>query len=75
MVSELCLPLRAGERVIGVLNAESPTLLGDDARWELERCADLLSRRIEQLGGPEVDGAPGAAAGPRGRAAGGARGS
>ena len=56
-------------RVVGVLNAESPTLLGDDARRELERCADLLARRIEQLGGPEPDGAPGAAAGPRRRAA------
>src|SRR5688500_9252816 len=54
VVSELCLPLRNGERVIGVLNAESPTLLGADARWELERCADLLARRIDDLGGPEV---------------------
>jgi diguanylate cyclase (GGDEF)-like protein len=54
VVAELCVPLRAGQRVVGVLNAESPTLLGGDARWELERCADLLSRRIEQLGGPEA---------------------
>jgi diguanylate cyclase (GGDEF)-like protein len=54
VVSELCLPLRNGERVIGVLNAESPTLLGPDARWELERCADLLARRIDDFGGPEV---------------------
>ena len=58
VVAELCLPLRAGQRVVGVLNAESPTLLGGDARWELERCADLLSRRIEQLGGPELEVPP-----------------
>ncbi|HWM09696.1 MAG TPA: EAL domain-containing protein, partial [Solirubrobacteraceae bacterium] len=58
VVAELCLPLRASGRVVGVLNAESPTMLGDDARWELERCADLLGRRIEELGGPEAKVAP-----------------
>jgi diguanylate cyclase (GGDEF)-like protein len=58
VVAQLCLPLRTGDRVIGVLSAESPTLLGDDARWELDRCADLLGRRIEELGGPEARVAP-----------------
>ena len=54
VVAEICVPLRAGDRVIGVINAESPTMLGDDTRWEVERCADLLARRIEELGGPEA---------------------
>jgi diguanylate cyclase (GGDEF)-like protein len=58
VVAQRCLPLRAGGRVIGVLNAESPTMLGGDARWELDRCADLLARRIEELGGPEAQVAP-----------------
>ena len=54
VVAEICVPLKAGERVIGVINADSPTKLGEDARWEIERCADLLARRIEELGGPEA---------------------
>jgi diguanylate cyclase (GGDEF)-like protein len=53
VVAELCVALRASGRVVGVLNADSPTKLGPDARWEIERCADLLGRRIEELGGPE----------------------
>ncbi len=58
VVAELCVPMRNGDRVIGVLNCESPTLLGDDARWEMDRCADLLARRIGELGGPEARVAP-----------------
>jgi diguanylate cyclase (GGDEF)-like protein len=54
VVAELCVPLHASGRVVGVLNADSPTMLGPDARWEVERCADLLGRRIEELGGPEA---------------------
>jgi diguanylate cyclase (GGDEF)-like protein len=54
VVAELCLPLRIGDRTVGVLNAESPTPPDGGLRWELERCADLLARRIEQLGGPET---------------------
>jgi diguanylate cyclase (GGDEF)-like protein len=54
VVAEICVPLKAGDRVIGVINADSPTKLGEDARWEIERCADLLARRIEELGGPEA---------------------
>ena len=54
VVAEICVPLRAGDRVIGVINADSPTKLGEDTRWEVERCADLLARRIEELGGPEA---------------------
>jgi diguanylate cyclase (GGDEF)-like protein len=58
VVAELCVPLRAEDRVVGVLNADSPTKLGADARWEVERCADLLGRRIAELGGPEAKVAP-----------------
>ncbi len=54
VVAELCVPLRIDGRVVGVLNCESPTMLGDDARWEMDRCADLLARRIGELGGPEA---------------------
>ena len=58
VVAELCVPLRASGRIVGVLNADSPTTLGADARWEVERCADLLGRRIDELGGPEAKVAP-----------------
>jgi diguanylate cyclase (GGDEF)-like protein len=58
VIAELCVPMRNGDRVIGVLNCESPTVLGDDARWEMDRCADLLARRIGELGGPEARVAP-----------------
>jgi diguanylate cyclase (GGDEF)-like protein len=52
--AERCVPLVASGRVVGVLAAESPTTLGDDARWELDRCAELLGRRIEAVGGVEA---------------------
>jgi diguanylate cyclase (GGDEF)-like protein len=54
VVAELCLPLAAGGRVFGVLNVESPTPVGDEQRSELERCAGLLARRIEELGDTPV---------------------
>ena len=58
VIAELGVPLRCGDRVVGVLNCESPTVLGDGARWEMDRCADLLARRIGELGGPEARVAP-----------------
>jgi diguanylate cyclase (GGDEF)-like protein len=58
VVAERCVPLVVGERTIGVLNAEAPTRLDDGARWELDRCAELLARRIAQLGGPETSVLP-----------------
>jgi diguanylate cyclase (GGDEF)-like protein len=54
VVAEICMPLKIGERTVGVLNADSPTLPDEGVRWEVERCADLLARRIEELGGPET---------------------
>src|SRR4051812_38042630 len=53
VVAERCVPLVIAERTVGVLNVEASTRLDDGARWELDRCADLLARRIAQLGGPE----------------------
>ncbi len=49
--AEVCMPLRVGGRVAGVLNAESPTPPGDAGVAEIERCAGLLAARLEALGG------------------------
>jgi diguanylate cyclase (GGDEF)-like protein len=49
--AEACFPLRVRGRVAGVLNAESPTPLGDGGVAEIERCAALLTARLEALGG------------------------
>jgi diguanylate cyclase (GGDEF)-like protein len=54
VVAELCMPLRIGERTVGVINCDSPTRPDEGVRWEVERCADLLARRIDELGGPET---------------------
>ncbi|HET8757675.1 MAG TPA: EAL domain-containing protein [Solirubrobacteraceae bacterium] len=53
VVAELCVPLVVAGRTVGVINADSPTRPDEGARWEIERCADLLARRVEALGGPE----------------------
>ncbi len=58
VIAELCVPLRAGGSVVGALNVESPTALGPEVRRELEHCATLLGRRIEELGGPEASVQP-----------------
>jgi diguanylate cyclase (GGDEF)-like protein len=58
VVAQVCVPLSAGGGVVGVVNAESPTPLGETARRELERCAAVLGRRIEELGGPEATVSP-----------------
>jgi diguanylate cyclase (GGDEF)-like protein len=49
--AEVCVPLRFGGRVGGVLNAESPTAPGDAGVREVERCARMLGARLEDLGG------------------------
>ena len=43
--------VRIGERVAGVLNAESPTAPGPALVAEVERCAAMLGTRLEDLGG------------------------
>jgi diguanylate cyclase (GGDEF)-like protein len=49
--AETCVPLRLRGKVAGVLNAESPTALGEHQVEEIRRCAGLLSARLEALGG------------------------
>jgi diguanylate cyclase (GGDEF)-like protein len=49
--AEVCVPLRLGGEVAGVLNAESPTTLGPALVAEVERCAALLAERLDELGG------------------------
>jgi diguanylate cyclase (GGDEF)-like protein len=49
VVAEVAVPLRVGGRVAGVLNADSPTQLGDDAVGEMERCAAALGARLDAL--------------------------
>jgi len=51
VLAEACVPLRVGGAVAGVLNAESPTALGEHGIAEVRRCAGLLSARLEALGG------------------------
>ncbi len=50
VVSEVCFPLRVGGQVVGVLDAEYLTALDDSATVEVERCAELLSARLEEVG-------------------------
>jgi diguanylate cyclase (GGDEF)-like protein len=49
--SELAVPVRVGGRVVGVLNAETPTSIDADAVADAERCAALLGTRLDDLGG------------------------
>jgi diguanylate cyclase (GGDEF)-like protein len=48
--AELAVPLRTGARVAGVLDVESLTPIGEALAAEVERCADLLGRRLAELG-------------------------
>jgi diguanylate cyclase (GGDEF)-like protein len=49
--SEVCVPIRIGERVIGALNVESENELTEKLVPALERCARHVAARIEELGG------------------------
>jgi diguanylate cyclase (GGDEF)-like protein len=51
VLTEACLPVRAGGRTIGVLNVESREPLRDGDLDHLRECAAALGRRIEALGG------------------------
>jgi diguanylate cyclase (GGDEF)-like protein len=48
--ADLAVPLRVGESVVGVLNVESGTPLGDGPCRETVRAAELLGRRLAELG-------------------------
>jgi len=55
--SEICVPLRAAGRVVGVLNLESQRPLHLEALEEMKAGARLLGERLTALGGvPEVSG-------------------
>ncbi len=45
-----CVPIHAGTRVVGVLSVESPAPISSDITGEAMRCADLLGRRLAELG-------------------------
>lgn len=49
---EVCVPIRADGRVIGVVSVESHDDLPDDPLARLERCAALYANRLTALGGP-----------------------
>jgi diguanylate cyclase (GGDEF)-like protein len=48
--SEICVPLRVGGHVVGVLDASSVTTHDRSTAVEIERCAALLSARLEEVG-------------------------
>ena len=53
LVSELCVPLRLGREVVGVLNLESAVRLPDSAVGEVLAAAEQLGRLLERVGLPE----------------------
>ena len=48
--AEVCFPLSAGGQIVGVLDAESLTAIDAATVAEVERCAGLLSARLEEVG-------------------------
>jgi len=48
--SEICVPLHVGGQVVGVLDASSVTTHDRSTAVEIERCAALLSARLEDVG-------------------------
>jgi EAL domain-containing protein (putative c-di-GMP-specific phosphodiesterase class I)/GGDEF domain-containing protein/putative methionine-R-sulfoxide reductase with GAF domain len=48
--AEACFPVRVAGTVVGVLNAESLTAIDRATLTEIERCAGLLSVRLEDVG-------------------------
>ena len=50
VVSEICVPIKIGERTIGALNVESLTPLPVDMLVKMERCAALLGDRLQVIG-------------------------
>ena len=45
-----CVPVRIGTRVVGVLSVESPAPISAGAHDEAVRCAELLGRRLAEIG-------------------------
>ena len=48
VVAELCVPVRCEGAVVGALNVESLTKLGEDVLAEVEQCAELLGRCLDE---------------------------
>ncbi|MGH2805250.1 MAG: GAF domain-containing protein, partial [Thermoleophilaceae bacterium] len=56
--SEVCVPIRLENRVIGALNVESEQELGEGLLSVLERCAECVARRIAEVGGLPAETRP-----------------
>jgi diguanylate cyclase (GGDEF)-like protein len=52
VVSEVCVPIRLGQRIVGCLNVESSTPVRPELAEELAWCAQAYAQRLAQLGGP-----------------------
>jgi diguanylate cyclase (GGDEF)-like protein len=50
VVSEVCVPIRIGDRTVGSLNVESFTRLPADVIAEVRHCADALGERLAHIG-------------------------
>ncbi len=50
VVAEICVPIGAGPKPLGALNVESLVPLPPGTLQLLERCAELLSRRLGEIG-------------------------
>jgi EAL domain-containing protein (putative c-di-GMP-specific phosphodiesterase class I)/putative methionine-R-sulfoxide reductase with GAF domain len=50
VVAEICVPIGVGPKPLGALNVESLVPLPPGTLQLLERCAELLSRRLEEIG-------------------------
>jgi diguanylate cyclase (GGDEF)-like protein len=56
--SEVCVPIRLDDQVIGALNVESERELGERILPGLERCARAVARAIAELGGIQAESRP-----------------
>ena len=54
IAAEICVPIRSGGAVVGVLNVESPVSLPESLVGEFSACAEAFGARLEALGGPPV---------------------
>ncbi|MGI8628520.1 MAG: EAL domain-containing protein [Geodermatophilaceae bacterium] len=55
IAEEVCVPIRVGSEVVGVLNVESMELLPPDALPIVQECAQLFGDRLAALGGPPLE--------------------
>lgn len=55
IAEEVCVPIRVGEEVVGILNVESMDLLPAGALSIVEECSRLFGNRLTELGGPPTE--------------------